>query len=112
MKTSTFGILATVALTFSPLAAFAQETQVIRQNASNSAIAVGSGNHIRQDVNQNSVQNQFDFDGYANSPSTQTSIQGASNSAAAIGQNNNITQGVNQNSVQNSGDDYSQYFKY
>jgi hypothetical protein len=111
MKKSTFGILATIALAFSPLAAFAQETQVIQQNASNSAIAVGSGNHIRQDVTQNSIQNQFDFDGNYN-PSTQISIQGASNSAAAIGQDNNIIQGVEQNSVQNSGDDFSQYFKY
>lgn len=111
MKTSTFGILTTVALTLFPLTAFAQETQVIQQNASNTGIAIGSGNQIRQDVNQNSVQNQFDFGGYSN-PASQISVQGASNSAAAIGKNNNINQGVQQNSTQNSGNNFSQYFKY
>jgi hypothetical protein len=97
MKKS-LGILATVALAFSPVAAFAQETQLNVQGASNSAAAVGVGNYVNQNIDQTSFQNQFGADGYyyGADPQAQISVQDASNSGAAIGHGNFVNQDIDQ----------------
>ena len=103
MKKSTFGILATVALAFSPVAAFAQDAQTSIQTNSNSAAAVGDYNAIIQDANQNNDQLQVGADGYGygyDYPDSQLSVQGNTNEAAAIGDNNFIEQYTDQDSVQ------------
>ncbi len=97
MKKSTFGILATVALALTPVAAFAQDAQTSVQTNSNSAAAVGYGNTIYQDATQASNQTQLDgvgygYDGY----DAQLSVQGNSNEAAAIGDGNAIVQDATQ----------------
>ena len=95
MKTSKLGILATVAVLFTPVAAFANDSQVSIQGNQNSAAAVGNGNLILQDNAQFSNQNQLDVDGYGygyDAPDSQLSIQNNSNDAAAIGDANAIVQ--------------------
>ncbi|BAZ43535.1 hypothetical protein NIES4102_05360 [Chondrocystis sp. NIES-4102] len=107
MKKSTFGILATLTLTFVPVAAFAQDTQTNIQNNTNSASAVGDANLILQNATQNSNQAQLGINGYLN-PTNQLSVQGNTNAGAAIG-GGNI---VNQNAAQNNNQtqiDASQY---
>jgi hypothetical protein len=98
-----FGVIATVALTLSPVAVFAQETQINSQGASNSGVAAGHGNTVVQNVDQDSLQNQVDVDGYfhGNDPQLQVSKQDASNSGAAVGAGNLMIQNVDQNSLQN-----------
>ena len=104
MKKSTFGILATVALALSPVAAFAQDAQTSVQTNSNSAAAVGNYNAIIQDASQSSDQLQVGADGYGygypDTPDAQLSIQGNTNEAAAIGNQNLIEQYTDQDSVQ------------
>ena len=103
MKKSTFGILATVTLALTPVAAFAQDAQTSVQTNSNSAAAVGHGNTILQNADQYSNQTQVDVDGYGygyDAPDSQLSIQGNSNEAAAIGNGNLIYQDAQQNSNQ------------
>jgi hypothetical protein len=104
MKKSTFGILATIALAFSPVAAFAQDSQANVQTNSNSAAAVGDYNTVVQDANQNSEQLQVGADGYGyghpETPDAQLSIQGNTNEAAAIGDGNLIDQYAGQESDQ------------
>jgi hypothetical protein len=104
MKKSTFGILATIALVCSPVAAFAQQVNI--QKASNSAAAVGNGNTIFQNIDQTNFQNQFGAEGYFPSTTTQrqVSVQEASNAAAAVGNFNTIVQDVDQSNVQNQYD--------
>ncbi|BAZ44280.1 hypothetical protein NIES4102_12880 [Chondrocystis sp. NIES-4102] len=101
MKKSTLAILTTV-ITFLPLTAFAQQAQTNVQTNNNSAAAVGTGNFIRQNTNQTSIQNQLDLGAYGvpATPNVQTSVQGNANSAAAIGHNNYLNQNANQQSVQ------------
>jgi hypothetical protein len=94
MKKS-LGILATVALTFSPVVAFAQDVQQNIQRASNSAAAIGVGNYVQQDITQFNNQGQYDVNGYLN-PTGQVSVQDAANSGVANGQYNNLIQGVDQ----------------
>ena len=99
MKKSTFGILATVALAFTPVAAFAQDAQTSVQTNSNSAAAVGYGNTILQNTDQYSNQTQVDVGGYGygyDAPDSQLSIQGNANEAAAIGGGNVIVQDADQ----------------
>ncbi len=97
MKSSKLGLLATVAILFTPVAAFAQDSQVNVQNNSNSAAAVGTGNLILQDTTQVSNQTQLGIGGYGyDAPDAQLSIQGNSNSAAAIGHGNFIRQDATQ----------------
>ena len=97
MKASKLGILATVAVLFTPVAAFAQDSQVSVQGNSNSATAVGYGNTIYQDATQASNQTQVDGYGYGyDAPDAQVSIQDNSNSAAAIGNGNTIVQDATQ----------------
>jgi hypothetical protein len=97
MKKS-LGILATVALAFSPVAAFAQEVQTNIQGASNSAAAVGVGNYVNQNIDQTSFQDQLQVDGYYPSadPQAQISVQDASNSGAAVGTGNFVNQDIDQ----------------
>jgi opacity protein-like surface antigen len=97
-----FGVIATVALTLSPVAAFAQQAQINSQGASNSGVASGVGNTVVQNVDQDSLQNQVDVDGYyhGNDPQLQVSKQDASNSGAAVGYGNNVIQNVDQDSLQ------------
>jgi glycerophosphoryl diester phosphodiesterase len=94
MKKS-FGIIATLALALSPVAAFATDAQTNIQRASNSAAAVGVGNYVNQNINQENFQDQYGLDGYLN-PQGQTSVQDAANSGAAIGQYNTVDQNVDQ----------------
>jgi hypothetical protein len=98
-----FGVIATVALTLSPLSAFAQQAQINSQGASNSGVAAGHGNTVVQNVDQDSLQNQTDVDGYfhGNDPQLQVSKQDASNSGAAVGAGNLMIQNVDQDSLQN-----------
>jgi hypothetical protein len=97
MKKS-LGIIATVALAFSPVAVFAQEAQVNVQGASNSAAAIGTNNFVNQNINQTSFQDQFGADGYyyGSDPQVQMSVQDASNSGAAIGTGNFVNQDIDQ----------------
>jgi hypothetical protein len=89
------GIVATVALAFSPIAAFAQDTQTNIQRATNSAAAIGTGNVVNQNINQTNFQDQYGIDGYLN-PTGQTSVQDAANSGAAVGVGNYLNQNVDQ----------------
>ena len=104
MKKSTFGILATIALAFTPVAAFAQNSQTSVQTNSNSAVAEGNYNTVIQDAYQNSDQLQVGTDGYGygypDPPDSQLSIQGNSNEAAAIGNQNFIEQYAGQENIQ------------
>jgi protein-disulfide isomerase len=102
MIKKSFGLIATVALALSPVAAFAQQAQINSQGASNSGVAAGHGNLMIQNVDQNSAQKQVDVDGYlyGNDPQMQVNQQGASNSGAAVGTGNLMIQNVDQNSLQ------------
>ena len=101
-NTKAFGFIATAALVLCPFAAFAGETQVNSQGASNSGVASGSGNTVLQNIDQDSVQHQADFDGYykGNDSQLQISKQDASNSGAAVGYGNDLIQNVDQDSAQ------------
>jgi hypothetical protein len=96
--------IATVALTFSPVAVFAQQTEVNSQDASNSAAAVGTNNTVIQSTDQTSIQNQFDVPGYpyggGANPQTQINKQDANNSGAAVGDGNAVIQDIDQDSIQ------------
>ena len=97
MKKSTFGILATVALALTPVAAFAQDSQTSVQTNHNSAAAVGHGNAILQNADQYSDQTQLGVGGYGyDAPDSQLSIQGNTNEAAAVGNGNLIYQDADQ----------------
>ncbi len=97
MKKS-LGILATVALAFSPVAVFAQQVESNFQGASNSGAAVGTGNFVNQNIDQTSFQDQFQLDGYyyGAEPQVQQSVQDASNSGAAVGTGNFVNQDIDQ----------------
>lgn len=107
MKNSTFGILATLALALSPVAAFAQDAQTSIQNNANSASAVGDANLILQNATQNSDQLQVGINDYAN-PSAQLSVQDNTNAGAAVGGYNIVDQNATQGNVQTQ-IDASQY---
>ncbi len=95
MKSSKLTILATVAVLFTPVAAFANDSQVSVQGNHNSAAAVGNGNLVIQDATQLNNQTQVDGYGYGygyDAPDSQVSIQDNANSAAAIGNGNAIVQ--------------------
>ncbi len=112
MKKSTLGIL-TAIIAFAPLTAFAQDAQTSIQNNTNSAAAIGTGNFIHQNTDQNSVQNQLDLGAYGvpSTPDAQTSVQVNANEAAAIGTGNYIDQNAVQNSTQGQVD-VNQYLPY
>ena len=113
MKKSTFGIIATVAMLFTPVAAMGQDSQQNLQiNRSNGA-AVGVGNFVNQNTDQVSHQDQFDINGYY-SPSSQSNIQDSASNASAVGEYNVINQGTSQYSGQTNTtiDTYSDYYGY
>ncbi|MGL5807483.1 MAG: hypothetical protein ACRC2R_02335 [Xenococcaceae cyanobacterium] len=101
-----FGLIATAALVFSPVAAFANEAQVSSQKAGNSGVASGVGNMVIQNTDQDNHQNQVDVDGYLKDAGAQTQInsQGALNSGAASGIGNDLIQNTDQDNVQNQAD--------
>ena len=105
MKKSTLSIL-TAVIAFSPLTAFAQDTQTSIQGNTNSAAAVGTGNVILQDATQTSVQDQLNLGQYGipATPNAQTSVQQNANEAAAVGNYNVIGQDATQTSVQDQVD--------
>ena len=114
MKTTKLGILATVAVLFTPVVATAGDFQTNIQTNKNSAAAVGDANTILQQAHQNNRQTQVDvgkggypygygYGGYK-TPSAQTSVQGNVNEAAAIGKYNVVGQTANQNNAQTSVD--------
>jgi hypothetical protein len=101
MKSSKLGLLATVAILFTPVAAFAQDAQTSVQSNTNSAAAIGTGNLIYQDANQVSDQTQVGIDGYGyDAPDAQLSIQDNANSGAAVGHGNAVVQGADQYNTQ------------
>ena len=106
MNKSTFGLIATVALVFSPIAAFAQSAAVNNQNASNSATAIGVNNSVRQDILQQNLQTQVGVDGYfpSSSPQVQVSGQNAANAGVADGFGNVVDQSIYQTNDQFQGD--------
>ena len=59
-------LIATAAIVFCPLTAFAQNAQTSIQNSSNSAAAVGTGNYnaIQQNTVQDSSQTNVDVGSY------------------------------------------------
>lgn len=77
----------------------AQSVQVISQQASASATAVGKNNTAISSVHQSAQQNQFG-NSWGN-PQTQIIIQRANANATAIGENNTVISNINQSSVQN-----------
>jgi protein involved in sex pheromone biosynthesis len=101
MKKS-LGILATLALTLSPVAAFANpQVQGNVQAGSNEALTQGYGNVTDQTVSNDLYQTQLDLDGYGLDPQIQNSVQ--------AGQNTGITQGygnVTDQDVYNSADQW------
>ena len=100
MKSTKLGLLATVAILFTPVAAFA-DNQMSVQGNHNSAAAVGTGNFILQDTTQVSDQTQLDVGGYGyETPDSQLSIQSNQSEAAAIGHGNTIFQDTDQYSDQ------------
>jgi hypothetical protein len=58
---------------------------------------------VIQNVDQDSLQNQVDVDGYykGNDPQLQINKQDASNSGAAVGYGNDVIQNVDQTNLQN-----------
>jgi hypothetical protein len=100
--------IATVALTFAPVAAFAGQTEVNSQNATNSAAAVGKNNTVIQETNQTSIDSQFGAGGYsygnATDPQTQINKQDANNTGVAVGDDNTVIQDIEQDSVQQQGE--------
>jgi hypothetical protein len=113
MKKSTFGLIATAALIFTPVAAFAQDSQQNLQINHSSAAAVGEGNYIDQTTGQYSDQSQYGVNDYGyGDPSTQTSIQDNTSEAAAVGDYNVINQGTVQQNGQTNMDVNSYYPQY
>jgi hypothetical protein len=79
--------------------------QVIIQQGSTSATAVGNNNYAASSVHQAATQNQ---NANVNDPN-QIAIQQGQSNTAAIGQNNAVISNIEQNSVQNqSGDPNNQ----
>ena len=110
MKTSKLGILATMAVLFTPVAAFAGDTQTNIQTNKNSAAVVGNGNLLLQQAHQNNGQIQVGKTGYPygyggyKTPSAQNNVQIYANEAAATGNFNVIGQSAAQNNAQTNVD--------
>ena len=111
MKTTKLGILATVAVLFTPVAALAGDVANNTQVNKNSAAAVGDANVILQQAHQNNRQLQvgatggypYGYGSYK-TPSTQSSAQINANEAATIGKFNVVGQRANQNNAQGNVD--------
>ncbi len=105
------GILATVAVLFTPAAAFAGDAQTNIQTNTNSASVVGNANLLLQQAHQNNRQIQVGKSGYPygygsvyKTPSAQNNAQINANEAAAIGDRNVIGQSAAQNNAQTNVD--------
>jgi hypothetical protein len=110
MKKSTFGLIATVALIFTPVAAFAQDSQQNLQINHSGAAAVGEGNYIDQTTSQYSDQTQLGVNDYE--PSSQMSVQDNLSEASAVGEYNVINQDTYQQNGQYNGNVDSYYPQY
>lgn len=75
--------------------------QVIIQQGSTSATAIGNNNYAASSVDQAATQNQ---NASVNDPN-QTAIQLGQSNTAAIGENNAVISNIDQNSVQNQAGD-------
>ena len=83
--------------------------QVIIQQGSTSATAIGNHNYAASSVNQSSVQNQaVNPNTYINEQG-QVSIQQGNSNAAAVGNNNTVTSNITQDSVQYQQGNYSDH---
>ena len=81
--------------------------QVIIQQGSSNATAIGNHNYARSSVHQSATQNQSaNPNAYLNGQG-QVSIQQGDSNAAAIGNNNAVVGNIEQNSVQNQNGNYS-----
>jgi len=108
-KTCALGLLAAAALVsaFSP-AAQANQIEVNKQSATQNAAAVGTGNVVDQNLNQTSLQNQFQVPGYpgyyhtpqSGTPQVQISGQEGVQNGAAVGTGNYVDQNLNQTNWQ------------
>lgn len=84
----------------------ANQVEVNKQNASQNAAAVGTGNAVYQNLDQSSYQNQLQVpnSGYYYSqpgkPQLQISDQAAQQNGAAVGTGNAVIQDLNQNNWQ------------
>ncbi len=111
MKTAKLGILATMAVLFTPVAAFAGDTQTNIQTNKNSAAVVGNGNLLLQQAHQNNRQAQvgvrggypYGYGAYK-TPSAQNNVQINANEAATIGNHNVVGQSAVQNNAQTNVD--------
>lgn len=113
MKKFTLGLLATAALIFTPVAAFAQDSQQNLQINNSNAAAVGEGNWIDQTTGQYSDQTQMGVNDYGyGDPSSQMSVQDNLSEASAVGEYNVINQGAVQENGQNNMDINSYYPQY
>jgi hypothetical protein len=113
MKKSTFGLLASVALVFTPVAAFAQDSQQNLQINNSAAAAVGEGNFVNQTVDQYSNQTQLGVNGYGyTEPSSQMSVQDNLSEASAVGEYNVINQETYQQNGQFNGSVDTYYPQY
>ncbi|BAU64434.1 hypothetical protein STA3757_18060 [Stanieria sp. NIES-3757] len=100
-------IISTLALTLSPVAAFAQQAQSNVQAGSNAAVTQGYGNYTNQAVSNDLTQTQLDVDGYGIDPQIQQSVQAGQNQSATFGTGNVTNQGV-----YNSADQLQSDFDY
>ncbi|BAU62901.1 hypothetical protein STA3757_02520 [Stanieria sp. NIES-3757] len=93
MKKATL-IISTLALTLSPVAAFAQQAQSNVQAGSNAAVTQGYGNYTNQAVSNDLTQTQLGLDGYSIDPQIQQSVQAGQNQSATLGIGNVTNQNV------------------
>ena len=90
-------IISTVALTLSPVAAFASpQVQTNVQGGTNTAVSVGAGNFTNQVVSNDATRTQIDGFGYdyGLDPQIQNNVQAGSNTAITHGVGNVTNQGV------------------
>jgi hypothetical protein len=93
-------IISTLALTLSPVAAFAQQAQSNVQAGSNQALTQGVGNLTNQAVSNDLTQTQLDLDGYGIDPQIQNSVQAGQNTGITQGYGNVTNQGVSNSADQ------------
>jgi hypothetical protein len=104
-KSHIFGVLAAV-VAIAPGAAFAGQVQNNQQNINQSGAAVGSGNTVVNQANQQAVQNALKIKkGYhygSGGYQGQRSGQNIGQSGAAVGEGNTVVNTATQRAVQNA----------
>jgi hypothetical protein len=102
-KAHVFGLLA-AALAIAPGTAFAGQLQNSDQNIEQTGVAIGRGNTVVNQANQQSTQNAYHSKKgcHAGASQGQNSRQNISQSGAAIGEGNTVVNTANQSSVQNA----------